>query len=204
MNVPYATAYRALFIRGNAKPGEVVFIHGASGGVGIAAVQLAVAAGLTVVGTAGTPEGRALVLRQGAKAVFDHTAEGYLEEVAALLGGPSRVDVVVEMLADKNLEADIALLGKGGRVMVVGNRGRVEINPRGLMAVEADVRGVALAHTSPAERRVIDAALTAGLRQRVLQPIADATPPLPLEQAPQAHFDVMNTRRLGKLVLEPW
>ena len=73
---PYATAYRALFQRARAVAGETVFVHGASGGVGTAAVQIARAAGLRVVGTAGTEEGRRLVSEQGAHYVLDHGAEG--------------------------------------------------------------------------------------------------------------------------------
>src|SRR5260221_6439996 len=56
LGVPYCTAYRALFQRADAKPGETVLVHGATGGVGIAAVQLAVARGLRVFGTGGTQE----------------------------------------------------------------------------------------------------------------------------------------------------
>jgi NADPH2:quinone reductase len=201
--VPYATAYRALFIRGGAKPGEVVLVHGASGGVGVAATQIGVAAGLRMLGTAGTPAGRELVQQQGASAVFDHTAEGYVAEIMAATKGRG-VDVILEMCADKNLEADMSLLSKGGRIMVIGNRGRIEINPRGVMSVEADIRGVALAHTSSEERKIIDAALNAGFRGGVLTPIADATEPLPLERAAQAHADILSLHRLGKLILEPW
>src|SRR5712664_415205 len=65
VNVPYATAYHALFHRGHGDAGETVLVHGASGGVGIGAVQLARARGMTVFGTAGTAEGRRLVLEQG-------------------------------------------------------------------------------------------------------------------------------------------
>lgn len=203
INVPYATAYRALFLRGGARPGETVLVHGASGGVGVAAVQLATAQGLRVLGTAGTAEGLELVREQGAAGAFDHTKEGYLEEVRAATGGRG-VDLVLEMLADKNLAADVGVLAKGGRIMVIGSRGSVDFLPRGLMALEADVRGVALAHTTPEDRRLIDAALSAGFFNGTLSPVADASAPLPLEQAPRAHHDVLNTRRLGKLVLEPW
>src|ERR1044072_6787478 len=123
---PYVTAYRALFHRANAKPGETVLVHGASGGVGTAAVQLARAAGLRVVGTAG---GRELVLEQGAHDVLDHRAADYLEQLGGLTGGRG-VDVILEMLANVNLYRDLGVLAKGGRVVVVGSRGTVEINPR--------------------------------------------------------------------------
>jgi len=76
VGVPYATAWRALFQRVRAVPGETVLVHGASGGVGIAAVQIARAAGLRVFGTAGTDEGIALVSRERAHAVFDHRSAG--------------------------------------------------------------------------------------------------------------------------------
>src|SRR5215211_694427 len=87
INVPYATAFRALFQRAKAVARESVLVHGASGGVGIASVQLARAAGLKVIGTGGTDEGRDLVAKEGAHHVLDHRAPGYLEEVLALTGG---------------------------------------------------------------------------------------------------------------------
>src|SRR5262249_27229420 len=99
VNAPYATAYHALFNPGPGEAGETVLVHGASGGVGIAAVQLARARGLTVIGTAGTDRGRRLVLEQGAHHVLDHTAPGYLDELLRLTGGRG-VDIVLEMLAN--------------------------------------------------------------------------------------------------------
>src|SRR5207249_2956883 len=122
INVPYATAYRALFSRAHARAGESVLVHGASGGVGIAGVQLAAALGMTVYGTAGTEEGRRLVKEQGAAHVLDHRAEGYLEELLRLTGGRG-VDVILEMLANVNLGKDLTALAPGGRVVVIGSRG---------------------------------------------------------------------------------
>src|SRR4051812_6513293 len=61
LGVPYGTAYRAVFQRGRAKPGESILVHGATGGVGTAAIQFARAAGLTVIGTGGSEKGRKLV-----------------------------------------------------------------------------------------------------------------------------------------------
>ena len=116
---PYATAYRALFHRARAVPGETVLVHGASGGVGTAAVQLARAAGLRVVGTAGTEEGRRLVSEQGAHEVLDHGREGYLEQLTELTGGRGP-DVFLEMLANVNLNHDLGVVAKRGRVVVIG------------------------------------------------------------------------------------
>jgi NADPH2:quinone reductase len=71
VGVPYATAYRALFHRAGARAGEIVLVHGGSGGVGTAAVQLARAAGMTVIATGGSEQGRRSVIEQGAHHVLD-------------------------------------------------------------------------------------------------------------------------------------
>ena len=87
LGVPYVTAYRGLFQRAGAVAGETVLVHGATGGVGLAAVQMAVAFGLTVIATGGTEEGRRLVSAQGAAHVLDHRREGYLDQIQSLTGG---------------------------------------------------------------------------------------------------------------------
>lgn len=136
INVPYATAYRALFQKAQTKDGETVLVHGASGGVGIAAVQLAVAAGLRVIGTAGSERGLQLVREQGAHQVRDHRQPGYLDGI--------EVDVIMEMLANVNLAKDLTALAKFGRVVVIGSRGNVEITPREIMRRDATVLGMLL------------------------------------------------------------
>src|SRR5258707_13621364 len=85
--VPYGTAYHALHHSAEARASEMVLVHGASGGVGSAAVQMARAMGLTVFGTAGTQKGIALVRREGAHQVFDHSKAGYKEEILKATGG---------------------------------------------------------------------------------------------------------------------
>jgi NADPH2:quinone reductase len=123
------------------RPAETVLIHGASGGVGVAGVQLARAAGLTVIGTGGTERGRRLVAVQGAHHVLDHHAPGYLDELMKLTGGRG-VDVILEMLANVNLAKDLTVLAPKGRVVVIGNRGNIEINPREIMRRDAAVLGL--------------------------------------------------------------
>ena len=113
INVPYATAWRALFQRAKAVAGETVLVHGASGGVGTAAVQIARAHGFLVLGTGGTEKGRGLVAQNGAQHVLDHKDPAYLEKLLALTGGKG-VDVILEMLANVNLGKDLTLLAKGG------------------------------------------------------------------------------------------
>jgi len=200
VNVPYATAFHALFHRAHGEAGESVLVHGASGGVGIAAVQLARARGLTVIGTAGTDKGRRMVAEQGAHHVLDHTAPGYLDELLKLTGGQG-VDVILEMLANVNLQKDFGALAMRGRIAVIGNRGTVEINPRLAMNKNAAILGVALFHATPAQLAGIHAALVEGLRNGTLRPVIHQE--LPLGQAPRAHEAVMENGHHGKIVLVP-
>ena len=199
MGTPYATAYRGLFQRGHAKPNETVLVHGASGGVGTAAVQLARARGLRVFGTAGSDEGLKLAHEQGAHEVFDHRADDHFGEVMKATGGRG-VDVIVELLANVNLGNDLTILAKGGRVVVIGSRGRVEIDPRDTMQRDADVRGMVLPNTPPEELASIHAALVAGLENGTLRPAMGKE--LPLAEAGEAHRIVMESGAFGKIVLQ--
>ena len=200
MGIPYATAYRALFHRAQARAGETVLVHGASGGVGTAAVQMARAAGLTVLGTGGTDRGRALVTEQGAHHVLDHRAGDYTGRILELTGGRG-VDVVIEMLANVNLDKSLNLLAKHGRLVVVGSRGRIEIDPRDTMRRDADIRGMTLFNSSEEYLRQIHAALVAGLENRTLRPIVGKE--LPLAEAARAHEAVMESGAYGKIALVP-
>src|SRR6266581_4633943 len=200
MGTPYATAYRGLLQRADAKPGETVLVHGASGGVGTAAVQLARADGLRVFGTAGSDEGLKLAREQGAHEVFDHRAPEHFEQVMKATGGRG-VDVIVEMLANVNLGKDLTILAKGGRAVIIGSRGRVEIDPRDTMQRDADVRGMILPNTPPAELASIHAALVAGLENGTLRPVIGKE--FPLAETAPAHQAVMESGALGKIVLVP-
>lgn len=198
--VPYVTAWRALFGRGYARAGDTVLIHGASGGVGVAATQFARAAGLSVIGTAGSDEGVALVLKQGAHHAVNHRAEGYLDRIAGLTGerGP---DLILEMLANVNLDHDLTMIAPGGRVVVIGNRGRVEIDARNIIMKDSSVQGVALWGITPDEMRRAHLAIIAGLESGALNPVVGTE--LPLAEAARAHVMVMETGARGKIVLIP-
>ena len=200
MGTPYATAYRGLFQRADAKPGETVLVHGASGGVGMAAVQLARSHGLRVFGTAGSDEGLRLAREEGAHEVFDHREPDHFENIMNATNGRG-VDVIVELLANVNLGKDLTILAKNGRVVVIGSRGRVEIDPRDTMQRDADIRGMVLPNTPPAELASVHAALVAGLENGTLRPVIDKE--LPLAEAAQAHRAVMESGAMGKIVLVP-
>jgi NADPH2:quinone reductase len=200
VGTPAATAFRALFQRGRARPGETVLVHGGSGAVGLAAVQLAVAGDLTVLATAGSAEGRALVLEQGAAHAVDHHDPGHLDAIRELTGGRG-VDLVVELLANANLGRDLPALASRGRVVVVGSRGRVEIDPRDLMNREATILAMRLPNARPEEFAAACAGVQAALESGRLWPVVGRE--LPLERAAEAHRLVIDGPALGKLVLVP-
>jgi len=200
IGVPYLTAWRALHQRARVRPGETLFIHGASGGVGLAATQIARAGGLTVIGTAGTPDGMALVKAQGAQHVLNHRESGYLDKLKDFTNGKGP-DVILEHLANVNLDNDLTALGFGGRVIVVGNRGRIEIDPRKTMGKDAAIFGMALWNASAGDISEAFAALEAGLAIGTLTPVVSAE--LPLADAPKAHKMILEPGAKGKIVLVP-
>ncbi len=200
LNVPYSAAFRALWQRAKAVPGEVLLVHGASGGVGVAAVQWGRAAGLTVIGTAGSEAGYQLVSAQGAHFVCNHHDPGYLKEILAITEGRG-VDIILEMLANVNLGNDLKLLAPDGRIVIIGSRGEVEINPREAMAREATVLGMLLMKASDKELASIHAAIAAGLEQGTINPVVGKT--MGLAEAAKAHTEIMSGKALGKIVLIP-
>jgi NADPH2:quinone reductase len=198
VNVPYATAFRALWQIARAQAGETVLIHGASGGVGVAGVQLARAAGMIVIGTGGTERGRELVAVQGAHHVLDHHAPDYLDKLMKLTGERG-VDVILEMLANVNLPKDLSVLAPKGRVVVIGNRGNVEINPREIMRRDAAVLGFVLWNASRQDLTSIHSGIVAGLENGSLRPVVGKE--FPLAEASEAHRAVMDPGAHGKIVV---
>jgi NADPH2:quinone reductase len=200
MGVPYATAYRALFHRAATRPGETVLVHGATGGVGLAATQIGRAHGITVLGTGGSDKGLQAVRESGANAVFNHTTPGYLDEIMKATGGRG-VDVVLEMAAHVNLDKDLGLLANRGRIVVIGNRGRVEIDARQAMGKDATILGMTLFNISDPDMASINSYMMAGLANGTLTPVVGKE--FPLADAARAHEAVMAAGAHGKIVLLP-
>jgi NADPH2:quinone reductase len=153
-----------------------------------------------VIGTAGTDRGRELVKQQGAQHVLDHRAAGYLDQIKDLTGGRG-ANVIIEMLANVNLGADLKVLAARGRVVVVGSRGDVQITPRDLMGRQGAILGMVLFNVPPEGIASIAAALGAGLENGTLQPVVGKE--LPLAEASRAHTEVMGPGAYGKIVLVP-
>ncbi|KAM3914676.1 quinone oxidoreductase-like [Leptodactylus fuscus] len=199
ISIPYFAAYRALFQRAHGKPGEVVLVHGASGGVGIAACQIARAFGFKVFGTAGSPKGLNLVLQNGAHQVFNHREKDYIEKIREATEGEG-VHIILEMMADVNLSNDLKLLTTGGRVIIVGYRGPFEINPTDTMTKEPSIIAVSIFNSTKDDWKEAAAALFGGMESGWLKPLIG--PEYPLEKAPQAHEDIMHkSGATGKMVL---
>ncbi len=187
LGVPASTAYHALFHKGVIKAGQRVLIRGASGAVGLAAVQLAKGHGCWVAGTASTPEGQQLVKEQGADEVSGHDeTEG-------------KYDVILEMLANSGLQRDLEQTSPRGTIVIVGNRGEISIDPRLTMTGDLTVKGMSLANATAEELKDIHQGLSEALKKGVLRPVIRRT--YPLAQASQAHIDVLSPGAAGKLLL---
>ncbi|KAK2491488.1 hypothetical protein MC885_000538 [Smutsia gigantea] len=199
IGIPYFTAYGAVLHSARVKAGESVLVHGASGGVGLAACQIARAYGLKVWGTAGTEEGRNIVLRNGAHEVFNHREANYIDKIKKFVGEKG-IDVIIEMLANVNLSNDLNLLSYGGRVIVVGSRGHIDINLRDTIAKESSIIGVALYSSTKEEFQQFAAALQTGMEIGWMRPVIGSQ--YPLEKVAQAHENIIHSRgATGKMIL---
>ena len=198
--VPYGTAYHALHQCTKARAGESLLIHGASGGVGIAAAQMASAMGMTVLGTAGTEKGLELAMREGAHHVFNHTKPDYREQILKTTGGLG-VNLILEMLANVNLGHDLKMLATHGRVIVIGSRGDVTISPRDIMSRQGSILAFAVWGLTEAEEKEIHAGILAGLENGTQRPVIGKE--IPLSDAPRAHKEILQPGAYGKIVLVP-
>lgn len=198
--VSYTTAHYALFERGRAIAGETVFIHGATGSVGTSAIQLAKRAGLTVIGSGGTTNGLDLIKAVGADHVVDHSKEGHIDDVIQLTDGKGP-ELILEMLANVNLAVDMDLAAKFGRIVIIGNRGEITINPRIAMMKELDIRGIALWNATAEQVALMMEDILNGVAEGKVRPVIGRQ--MPLAEAAAAHVAVLEPGAYGKIVLVP-
>lgn len=196
LGVPYFTAARALFTKGRITEGDSVLIHGASGGVGLACLQLAAGRALRVFGTAGSDAGMSLVLRNGAEACFDHNEEGHCERIKEASEG---IDLIVEMLANANLNNDITTLAVGARIVVVGSRGRIDFSPRDLMNGEYTLIGTRITLANLEEKASYAKLIEEGVEGGRIKPRVRAE--FALEDSYRAHRMLMEGPSAGNVVL---
>ncbi|WP_062313260.1 NAD(P)H-quinone oxidoreductase [Demequina rhizosphaerae] len=184
----------------HARAGETILIHGGSGGVGTAAIQIAKARGLRVLTTAGGPERVRRCLELGADAAFDHRGEDWEAGVRALGGA----DIVLDVVGAAYLASNVAALRTGGRLVVIGmQRGRRgELDLGALLTRRASVIGTTLRARPLAER----AAIVARVREEVWPLVPDRVRPVvhatfPLARAADAHRVLEAGEVFGKVVL---
>ncbi len=198
----YSTAYHALLQRGRMKAGEWVLVHGAAGGIGIAAIQVAKLFGATVIATASTDEKRAACLEEGADHAIGYQG-GFLDAVKRLTGGRG-VDIVYDPIGAQVTEESLRCLAWGGRLLILGFLGGGPANIRSnyllIKCIEAiGVRIGGLAEADP-EVAINNMQTLAGLAaQGKLKPRISHR--FPLERAAEAMQAVIDRKVIGKAVL---
>jgi len=200
-----ATVYSNLIMTAQLQPGETVLIHGATGGIGTMAIQLAKAYGAKVAATAGTDEkvGTAKAFL-GADIAINYTDEDFAESLRAQNGGKG-ADVILDVVGAKYLQQNIDALGDYGRLIVIGLQGgaTAEINLGQLLSKRAAVIGTALRPRSVAEKGIIMSAV----RESVWPMITDGrirplvAKSFPLDQVQDAHRYFDSGDHVGKVLL---
>jgi NADPH:quinone reductase-like Zn-dependent oxidoreductase len=191
--IAYGTAL-GMLERGGVGEGDAVLVTGASGGVGLAAVQLAVARGARVVGVCSAAKAQA-VLDAGAHDVVDRGRGSVVADVRDVV--PGGIDVAVDLVAGPVLADGLSLLRPGGRWVVAGALGghRVELDVRQVYLANRALVGSTM-HTPAVFRRLVAMA-----RRGEVRPVIAAT--YPLEDLHRAQADLASRTLVGKLVVTP-
>ena len=198
----YTTAYHALLQRGRLTAGEWVLVHGAAGGIGIAAIQVAKLFGAKVIATASTDEKRAACLEEGADHAIDYRG-GFVDAVKDLTGGRG-VDIVYDPIGDKVAEESLRCLAWGGRLLILGflGGGPTSIKSNYLLIKGIDAVGVRIGGLNEANPQLAIEnfkALTALAAQGKLKPRISHR--FPLERTADALKAVIDRAVIGKAVV---
>lgn len=198
----YGTAYHALLQRGRLAAGEWVLVHGAAGGIGIAAIQVAKLYGARVIATASSEEKRKACLEEGADHAIDYR-RGFVDKVKELTGGKG-VDIVYDPIGDKVAEESLRCLAWGGRLLILGflGGGPTNIKSNYLLIKGIDAVGVRIGGLSEANPQLgianfkvqMDLARQGKLKPRVWREY-------PLEKAGEALQAVIDRAVIGKVVI---
>ncbi|HWZ72925.1 MAG TPA: NAD(P)H-quinone oxidoreductase, partial [Casimicrobiaceae bacterium] len=201
----YFTVWNNLFDRVHLAAGETVLVHGGSGGIGLAAIQLAKAFGATVFTTAGTAE-KALFCREiGADHVINYREQDFVAEVATITGKKG-VNVVLDMVGGDYIEKNIKCLALEGRMVIIAflQGSKVTMDWRQIMMKRLTITGSTL-RASPSVRK---AQIAQSLRDKVwplfeakkLRPVIYRV--FPLADAAEAHRLMESSAHIGKIMLE--
>ena len=198
----YHTAYHALLQRGRLKPGDWVLIHGAAGGIGLPAIQIAKLYGAKVIATASTEGKRAVCLEEGADHAIDYQA-GFRDKVMELTGGRG-VDIVYDPVNGPTFEESLRCLAWSGRILILGFLGGAPALARtnyllikGIEAIGVRIGGLSEAHPEIADANIKTLVELAGqgkLKPRIWRRF-------PLEAAADAIQALIDRKVIGKAVL---
>ncbi|MGK7223309.1 NAD(P)H-quinone oxidoreductase [Kocuria flava] len=200
-----ATVFSNVFMAAAAREGEVVLIHGGTGGIGTNAIQMCRALGLRVLTTVGSPEKAAAARELGAETI-DYRAEDFVERVRELTDGHG-ADIVLDVVGAMYLERNLDALAVNGRLVVIGLQGgrKGELDLGKLMAKRAAVIGTTLRSRPAGEKARIMAAVGEHVWPQVaagrIAPVVNRT--FPLEEAAQAHEYFDSGTHIGKVLLVP-
>jgi len=198
----YHTAYHALLQRGRLKPGDWVLIHGAAGGIGLPAIQIAKLYGAKVIATASTEGKRAVCLEEGADHAIDYQA-GFRDKVMELTGGRG-VDIVYDPVNGATFEESLRCLAWSGRILILGFLGGAPALARtnyllikGIEAIGVRIGGLSEAHPEIADANIkmlVELAGQGKLKPRIWRRF-------PLEAAADAIQALIDRKVIGKAVL---
>lgn len=199
LGIPGLAAYQAIVLRAQVKESDTVLLHGGSGAVGLTAIQIAKAIGAKVIATSSTEEGRKLIKALGADEALDHIQNKNDQAILSATNGQGP-DVIIEMLANQNLETDMEIANKGARLVILGSRGTIQIDPRHTMTKGLAILGMSAINLDAAETATAYDALTKLVNEGEIFPLVGDV--LPLEQAMLAHEQILTKKGNGKLVLK--
>ncbi|OQV21016.1 Quinone oxidoreductase [Hypsibius exemplaris] len=198
LGTPFMTAYSNIVIHGAVKFGDIVLINGASGGVGLFAIEIANALGCKVIGVAGHETGLSLISQKGAIAI-SYKDPDFVKKVK-VAAGPKGVDFILETTA-KNVPKDIEILGKFGRVCLIGAPSHETVDFDMVLMKELTIKGTQATSVTPEQYRIMKAGLDKALEEGSINPIVEKV--YTIDQIAQAHNDLMAPRSTaGKLILD--
>ena len=199
--IVYLTSHLALQYRARLQTGEVLLVHGASGGVGLTAVEVGKALGATVIASASSPEKLAIAQQHGADHLINYAEEDIRDRVLELTGG---ADVVYDPVGGDSFRASLRCINPGGRILIIGfASGDVpQIPANHLLVKDASALGLSIGQIRKHQPKLIRESLTellAWWAEGRLKPLVSATHPL--EDYAQAFEAITSRRSTGKLAL---
>jgi putative PIG3 family NAD(P)H quinone oxidoreductase len=200
----FCTVWANVFMTASLRPGEVLLVHGGSGGIGTAAIQLGVAVGASVATTAGSAEKLARCQELGASILINYRTEAFEDVVREATDGHG-ADVILDVIGAKYLARNLAALATNGRLLVIGLQGgrRAELDLNALLTKRAAIIATTLRWRPLAEKATIVAAVREHvwplLESGDVRPVIDRV--LPIAEVVQAHRVVEAGEHVGKVVL---